>query len=168
MEARSATRIESAADLLAAVALASAVAVGALRLGISPTVAAALAASALFLAWKILTSIKAETPTFALVDFAPETLPEVEAPEELILTDVYLPAEPEVSEPDALVLDDVLTELGEDSRVVRLFDPAAMPTPGQLKSRIDRHLGSSIPPGTSPDASQELHEALAELRRTLR
>jgi len=43
-----------------------------------------------------------------------------------------------------------------------------MPTPGQLQSRIDRHLASSASPGTPPDASKELHDALAELRRTLR
>jgi hypothetical protein len=68
---------------------------------------------------------------------------------------------------EPLLLDDVLAELGPDSRVVNLFDPEAMPTPGQLKSRIDRHIG----PGEfaqSADAGQALHEALAELRRSMR
>ena len=69
---------------------------------------------------------------------------------------------------EPLVLDDILTELGPDARVVRLFDRKAMPTPGQLKSRIDTHLeqGSSTP--AQSDASQALSQALAELRRSLR
>jgi hypothetical protein len=70
---------------------------------------------------------------------------------------------------DLLVLDDVLSEIGPDSRVVRLFDPAAMPTPGQLKARIDRHLiEGALPRATSHDASQALYDALAELRLELR
>ena len=72
-----------------------------------------------------------------------------------------------VPEPEALVLDDVLAELGPDARVVRLFDRSAMPTPGQLKARIDHHLEQeSSAPGS--DASQALSDALAELRRALR
>src|SRR4051812_49239253 len=55
---------------------------------------------------------------------------------------------------DALVLDDILARLAPDSRVVRLFDPAAMPTPGQLRAGIDRHLDA----GPQPDASQSLHD----------
>jgi hypothetical protein len=47
-----------------------------------------------------------------------------------------------------------------------LFDRKAMPTPGQLQSRIDRHLGHRQ--STPEDASQALSEALAELRRSLR
>jgi hypothetical protein len=79
---------------------------------------------------------------------------------ELILTDAdRLPAQ------EPLELDDILAELGSDSRVVRLFDPAKMPTPGQLSSRIDAHQARST---AYPDASQQLSEALAELRRSLR
>ena len=79
---------------------------------------------------------------------------------ELILTDAdRLPTD------EPLELDDILAELGPDSRVVRLFDPAKMPTPGQLSSRIDAHQAQSI---AYPDASQQLSEALAELRRSLR
>ena len=65
---------------------------------------------------------------------------------------------------DELVLDDILAALNPDSRVVRLFEPGTLPTPGQLRTRIDRHLNE--PPGN--DASQALHDALAELRRSLR
>lgn len=83
---------------------------------------------------------------------------------ELLLTDRYeAPATA-----DALVLDDILAKLGPDSRVVRLFDPAAMPTPGQLNSRIAEHLEKDAPPVAPQDASQALHDALAQLRRSIR
>lgn len=84
------------------------------------------------------------------------------APEELLLTEPYQPAE------EPLVLDDILGEIEADSRVVRLFDPAAMPTPAQLNDRIQRHLVRGAPPAPPHDASQALHDALAELRRSLR
>lgn len=99
-------------------------------------------------------------------------------PQELVLTDadrlsadilILTPADrldPPVTEP--LVLDDILAELGPDSRVVRLFDPAVMPTPGQLKGRIDDHLRQGAPPPAHADAAQALSDALAELRRSLR
>lgn len=64
---------------------------------------------------------------------------------------------------DELILDDILAEIGPQSRVVRLFDREAIPTPGQLQDRIEQHLGG----GQSRDASQSLLDALAELRRSL-
>jgi CRISPR/Cas system CMR subunit Cmr4 (Cas7 group RAMP superfamily) len=84
--------------------------------------------------------------------------------DELVLTDADR-LHPQVDEP--LELDDMLVELGADSRVVRLFDPSAMPTPGQLKDRIDRHLDEGPSPAAPADASQALFEALAQLRRSL-
>ncbi|HEY7006971.1 MAG TPA: hypothetical protein VH392_10895 [Sphingomicrobium sp.] len=69
---------------------------------------------------------------------------------------------------EALVLDDILAKLGPDSRVVRLFDPAAMPTAGELQSRIDRHLDDEASAQQDADAAQALHDALAELRRSIR
>jgi hypothetical protein len=77
-------------------------------------------------------------------------------PAELVLTDDDRLA-------DELLLEDALPQVAPDSRVVQLFDPAAMPTAGQLKERIDRHLerASSDSPA---DASQALYDALAELR----
>lgn len=81
---------------------------------------------------------------------------------ELVLTDAD---RLETQEP--LVLDDVLAAVGTDSRVVRLFDRKAMPTPGQLGSTIDRHLEQGSR-GVHPDAAQALSDALAELRRSLR
>src|SRR6266700_6516964 len=92
---------------------------------------------------------------------------------ELLLTDAdRLPSAP-THPPEELMLNDILAELGPDSRVVRLFDPAAVPTPGQLNARIERHLGEGASPLDRPeaspaDASQALYDALAELRRSLR
>jgi hypothetical protein len=85
---------------------------------------------------------------------------------ELLLTDGDLlqPADDE----GLLELDDILHEVGPDARVVRLFDPSVMPTPGQLTARIDRHLDNRAPSAASPDASQALVEALTELRQSLR
>ena len=69
---------------------------------------------------------------------------------------------------DPLVLDDVLAEIGPEARVVHLFDRKAMPSPGELKSRIDDHLGRGSAAAAQSDASQALSEALAELKRSLR
>jgi hypothetical protein len=92
------------------------------------------------------------------------------APEdELVLTDAdRLEAAAAPGQDEPLVLDDILAEIGPDARVVRLFDRKAMPTPGQLKSRIDRHLGQGSSDAAQSDASQALSDALAELKRSLR
>jgi hypothetical protein len=65
---------------------------------------------------------------------------------------------------EELVLDDVLEAIGPNDRVVRLFEPND--TAGRMQERIDRHLKSG--PRQVPDATQELHDALAALRRSLR
>src|SRR5437660_4889621 len=69
---------------------------------------------------------------------------------------------------EPLMLDDVLIGIDPDARVVRLFDRGAMPTPGQLQSKIANHLGRASPVEPPADASQALSDALAELRRSLR
>ena len=66
---------------------------------------------------------------------------------------------------EELVLDDVLAAVESDSRVVRLFEPTD--TAGEMHARIEDHLRSS-PRQSPPDATQELHDALAALRRSLR
>ena len=66
---------------------------------------------------------------------------------------------------DELVLDDVLEAIESESRVVRLFEPKD--TAGEMQARIDQHLRST-PRQALPDAAQELHDALAALRRSLR
>lgn len=75
---------------------------------------------------------------------------------------------PAAASGDPLVLDDVLAAIGPESRVVRLFDRTAMPTPGQLQVRIDDHLGQGSAAADPMDASQALSDALAELKRSLR
>lgn len=69
---------------------------------------------------------------------------------------------------DELLLDDIIGSIGPDSRVVRLFDPRSLPTAGELQERIDRHLETAPARLQAPDATQELHEALAALRQSLR
>lgn len=81
-------------------------------------------------------------------------------PDELLLEEEV----PPVVE-DELVLDRPLPA-SEDSRVVRLFDPRTE-TAGEMQARIDRHLRNTPRPPLS-DATQELHEALAALRSSLR
>ena len=85
---------------------------------------------------------------------------------ELILTDAdRLPPADATGE---LLLEDILNEIGPESRVVRLFDPASMPTPGELNARVRRHLDGESPSAAPNDASQALYDALAELKRALR
>ena len=81
--------------------------------------------------------------------------------DELLLED-ELPALVE----DELILEDLLPGSEEDSRVIRLFDPRNE-TAGEMQERIDRHLRNTPRPPLS-DATQELHEALAALRSSLR
>jgi hypothetical protein len=151
-------------DGLAASVFAAGTAVSLFLLGFSPAVAASASAVALFASLTGLRAIAPEPELFDLPPIATEAVP-VEEPDELLLTEVYRAPAPEAGE---LLLEDVLEKLGPQSRVVRLFDPSAMPTPGQLQVRIDRHLGADDRPTQPADASQALHQALAELRRSLR
>lgn len=105
---------------------------------------------------------------FKVPEFAPADFIFVEMDELLLTQADQLQVQP-VAAPDELLLDDILTELGADSRVVRLFDPAAMPTPAQLDARIQTRFRDGSPQAPAPaDASQALYEALSELRRSLR
>lgn len=127
--------------------------------------AAAIAALAYVTIRRLLGAIEPEAPKLPVPVFDVREMEPIE-PDELLLTDRYV--EPGTFESDPLILDDVLGELAPDSRVVRLFNAAAMPTPGQLNDRIRQHLETGRTGSPSQDASQALHEALAELRRTLR
>lgn len=159
-----AERIEVIADALAAGLLGLAVAGAVVIAGWPPATAASGGAAALLLGGVGLRSVRPRPVEFPLAGFE---VPEIETVDELVLTDADR-LQPQAADPDELILDDILSELQPDSRVVRLFDPAAMPTPGQLKVRIDQHLHGSEPAAALADASQALHEALAELRRSLR
>ena len=74
------------------------------------------------------------------------------------------------SEYEVLLLEDVLA-VPADSRVVQLFPVPSLPSPGELKARIDAHLAGKPPAGEvvqlPVDASAALREALADLRRSL-
>ena len=145
----------------------------------------AAAGSAIVVFWvaaKALRNVGTRKPQFVLRPFELPQL-ELDPVEELVLTDadrlkhtiaqlsdelVLTAADRLHPTGDELVLDDILAELGPDSRVVRLFDPAAMPTAGQLNARIEQHLRGSPSPAAPQDASQALYEALNELKRSLR
>jgi hypothetical protein len=163
MDARQTERFEGAIDCAAAAIFAAAAGLSAFGFGLTVVLIATVAAASYFVSLKILRSIHAGSPDFALQPFEAVALPECAEMDELVLTDAD-----RLNADDELVLDDVLASLGEGSRVVRLFDPSAMPTPGELKARIDRHLDGPDDALLSPDASKALHEALSELRRTLR
>lgn len=159
MNARTAERIESAVDAGAASLLAVAVGYAFYHLALSQTALAGSAAAAFALSFFGLRRI----PT-AAGNFAPTAREQSATP----VADLLAEADRSLAhEEDELVLDDILAALNPDSRVVHLFEPDAMPTPGQLHSRIDRHLegGVSAP---NQDASQALHDALADLRRSLK
>lgn len=158
-------RIEAGVDAVAASALAAAVGVAVLST-ISPGVAWALAAIAFLGAWQALRRVERGANYFHLSPFAPIALKFTPALPELLLTDLDRVRQEPEEEP--LVLTDILKSVGPDARVVRLFDPAAMPTPGQLKHRIDRHLDATVSSLPSPDASEALYAALNELRLSLR
>lgn len=69
---------------------------------------------------------------------------------------------------EELLLDDALELPSGDSRVVQLFGPRPMPTPGEAQAKIVRHLQQRGSPPVPADAAAALSEALAELRRSLR
>lgn len=126
-----ARRIGIGVDAGAAALLAGALLYSGSRLGLPLPLALVLAAIAFLLGFRLLGSVDGTGARHALGDFPLAAFPD--APE--------------------LLLDDVLAAAGPDSRVVRLFDPAATP---------------SDPPLLSADASQALYDAFAELRRSLR
>src|SRR4051812_7491606 len=164
MSGGKAEQIERISDAVAAGLWAAAAGYVGLRLS-SPLVGAIAAAVSFYCCFALLRRVRPEEQHFRLSDYIvgelPPAVPQLLPPQN---------QETEQAEPEAeeLLLDDVLAELNPDSRVVRLFDAAAMPTPGELRARIDRHLDSGRASAAPPDASEALHEALAELRRSIR
>lgn len=79
----------------------------------------------------------------------------------------------EVDDDEPLELIDALPQAPEDSRVVQLFAPRPLPTPGELARRIDDHLeqGGDERGGKvlelEVDAAAALRQALGDLRRSL-
>lgn len=188
MDAGQIDKIETGADRLASIVFGAATGYAAYA-GLRPLVslpelavcAAAAAIAAHLLCNLALNAFASRGPQFKVRAFDVREIEELEPLDELLLTERVtdelvltdedrLQASEELvlgDEDRLLVLDDVLAEIGPDSRVVRLFDRKAMPTAGQLKTKIDDHLRQGSAPA-QPDASQALSDALAELRRSLR
>jgi hypothetical protein len=157
--------IEWLVDSLAAASLAAASAFASLELGGSIGWSVAAACAGFLLAYAGLRGVQPEPATYPLAAFAPEAVETGGDVDELLLgPEMLIAVEAEGSE---LVLDDILASIAPDSRVVRLFQPDRLPTAGELKASIDRHLGRAGPECTPPDATEALHQALAELRRSL-
>lgn len=183
MQAASAIRIEANVDRAASALFAAACAYAAYiwlgahgALPMRAAEAAAAAALAFMLSKRSLASLQPGARRLPVQIFDVREIEQVGS-EELLLTDRYEMPEllltdryekPEAAADAPFRLDDLVAGLSGDSRVVRLFDPAAMPTPGELKSRIDEHLDVEATPEQHAEGVQALHEALAELRRTLR
>ncbi|WP_300974780.1 hypothetical protein [Sphingomonas sp. LHG3406-1] len=76
-------------------------------------------------------------------------------------------------EEEVLVLEDRLSPPQEDSRVVQLFAARPLPTPGELRQRIEEHLGAGATQRSAAvldlevDAAAALRQALGDLRRSL-
>lgn len=157
MGGRTTERIEGGVAALAAAALAAAVgfaAFSALQGPLAYAAAAGAAMAAFVGCSRLLGRIGADAPDYPVPIFD---------------LGAIAPVKPAAApEGDVLELIDVLEQVDEDSRVVRLFDPAAMPTPSELRARIDCHLERGPTQAASADASQALVDALTELRRSLR
>lgn len=163
MDAGRAERIEGVVDACAAALFA--LAAGYCAFAFLATAAAAAGAAMLtfFAMFAGLRLVRIPHAGFALGEFRVGEVPFVEV-DELVLTEADR-VRPHSGE---LMLDDALPRPAADSRVVRLFDRSVMPSAGQVQAGIDRHLAENRPPNASPDASQSLQQALAELRRSLR
>lgn len=74
--------------------------------------------------------------------------------------------EPQAGEPlDELLLDEVVASDARDADAVPVMQP--MPTAGELRDSIERHLRGARQSAPAVDAADELREALAELRRSI-
>jgi hypothetical protein len=160
-------RIEAAVDAGASLLLAAAMAYFLLTLSDSPVLSLALAGLSYFACYYGLQQVQPQREGFAVREFAVPELADF-AVEELVLTDADRFQAAEVEEAtEELLLDRPLAHVGPDSRIVQLFAAAPIPTPGELKARIDRHLAGPGAPAAQ-DASEALVEALTQLRRSLR
>ena len=161
MNEATARRLEAIVDLSASAALAAALVWAGTTIG-GNMIGGVAGVAGGWASWAALRRLGSEAKTYAVRIFDVRDL-EIDPVDELVLSD----ADRWVDNQDhELLLDDVLPVADPGSRVVRLFDAAAMPTPGELMARIDRHLASPQP--APPDASQALFEALADLRSSLR
>ena len=157
--------VEVAVEWLAPIPLAFAVGWAGGRLGLSSIEAMALGVAVLAIGFAAVRTGGGTGPV-ALQGFEPADFTSVEL-DELVLDEMD----------SVLELSDRLDEPDPDSRVVRLF-AREEPTPGELVDRIAYFLGEgarAAPAESSaadisrlPDASAALHDALANIRASLR
>ena len=157
--------VEVVVEWLAPIPLAFAVGWAGGRLGLSSIEAMALGVAVLTLGFAAI-RIGGGTRPVALQGFEPAEFAPAEL-DELVLDEMD----------SVLELSDQLDEPDPDSRVVRLF-AREEPTPGELVVRIAYFLGEgarAVPVerpapdvGRPPDASAALHDALANIRASLR
>ena len=158
--------IEAGVDTAAALLLALAAAFLLFNIPADPALRVALPALAFAGCFYGLRGIKPDA-AFEVAEFEVGALRTIHA-DELVLTDA------DRLNCQELLLDREMAHIGPGSRVVQLFEPAAMPTPGELQARIDRHVAkvpnvhANAGEAHRQDESQALFEALAELRRSLR
>ena len=145
-------------------------------LGYAPPAGFAFSALSFALALLAMRAVRPEPRIYVLADFdvAPietdDILELTEVAEEPLLLDTPY----EEPADAALLLVDALPDPDPASRVIQLFAAQPMPTPGQLKERIDRHLATGTMhvvrefEGPAPDAADALFAALNELKRSLR
>lgn len=162
------------ADGVAAAILGAAIGTALLLLG-WPLVGVGVAAVSALATLALLRQVKPEPRRFRLRSFA---LPPVAVVTEA--AEVKAPVAPVLELVDVLrnddaplVLEDRLDPPQEDSRVVQLFAARALPTPGELRQRIEAHLGERQESRPAPvlelevDAAAALRQALGDLRRNL-
>ena len=189
--ARQRARFDWLADLCGAGSLAAAGGYAALKIAPTFSLAApAIMTAAGFAGFVIgalaMRSVGPPLRELPLGDFAVAQIEREEHSEPLLLDTLYdepllldqvaeyepLLVEDVIEDESAMLLVDALQAAGPGSRVVQLFAHQPMPTPGQLKDRIDRHLAGGprhpSPLAPVPDASQALYAALNELKRSLR
>ncbi|WP_260483743.1 hypothetical protein [Sphingomicrobium flavum] len=145
-------KYDSAIDLVASALMAAAFGWSLTRLapglGLAATGACVLAAFALTHAFMRLSGVARkkraiEPAAIEPLPFDESALAEAEAQE---AAEAARPLPPPPSPDEPLVLDDILAEMQPESRVARLFGaPDEVPTAGELKERIDRHLGEQPP-----------------------
>lgn len=184
-DVRHRARFDWLAEIAGAAAAGLAAGFSALKLapsfGLVPAAGMTASGLAVFgLGWLGMRAIKPDAREHVISDFNFEPIGAggmvgVVAEEPLLLDVVY--EEPAAfsnsGENGELLLDDPLV-VDPASRVVQLFARQQLPTAGQLKERIDRHLAAGVvqsvredeePPA---DASAALYAALTDLRRSLR
>ena len=120
-------------------------------------------------AFTVMRVVPAEAHRLALPDFETKAVADEDSCDDVLLLDQPL-LEAATGAVAELLLDDPLPTPTPDSRVVQLFADGRMPTAGQLKHRIDRHLADGVCQvrDVRIDAADALSDALAELRRSLR